>query len=335
VTGTDLGRFGLDGIELNRLVLGCAPLAGLFAPVSPDTAAGALEAAWDEGIRAFDTAPHYGAGLSEERLGAFFAGKPRDQFIVSTKVGRLLVPTPDDVEGDEDFFGASQRARVRDYSGSGVQRSIEESCERMGLDRVDVALVHDPDNFGDVAFAEAYPALRELREAGAVSAIGAGMNRVEMLERFVLETDVDCVLSAGRYSLLEPTAAERLLPACAKRGVAALVAGVLGTGILVDPRPGVTHEYRPARPETLARAQRIRAVCDSYGAALPSVAMHYVLAHPAVTAIVVGARSEREVRENAAHYRSPVPAGLFEELVAEDLMAPPGNGTAGNGMTGA
>ena len=199
-------------------------------PLLPDRSphsGGGLIAAWAAGVRTFDTAPHYGVGLSEERLGTFLSDKPRPEFVVSTKVGRLLVPTNLDVEGAEGFYGTPRRTRVRDYSRDGVRRWIEESCQRLGLDRVDIALIHDPDDYWEAAIEEAYPALEELRSEGVVSAIGAGMNQAAMLERFVTESDIDCVLVAGCFSLIEESATTSLFPMCRKRAVGVLAAGVL------------------------------------------------------------------------------------------------------------
>lgn len=318
---------GRTGLVLTRLVLGCAPLGGLFAPVDEQDARRALEVAWEEGVRAFDTAPHYGVGLSEQRLGSFLADRQRAEVVVSTKVGRLLVDTDEDVEGAEGFFGTPRRTRVRDYSCSGVRRSIEQSCERLGLDRVDIALIHDPEDYAEIALAEAYPALHELRDEGVVGAIGLGMNQVELVQRFVEETELDCVLVAGRYSLLDATAGERLFPACRERNVAVIAGGVYNSGVLADPRPGATYDYLPAPPELLARVERIRAACERHGVPLARAAVHYVLAHPAVTAVVLGARSAREVHENAGHVRASVPAELFDELAAEGLVGSMVGGT--------
>jgi D-threo-aldose 1-dehydrogenase len=313
---------GDTGVVVSRLGLGAAPLAGLFAPVSDEAARSTLAAAFDAGISLFDTAPHYGAGLSEERVGAYLSTRPRDEFVLCTKTGRLLVDTDEDVEGAEGFYATPRRRRVRDYSAAGIRRSIEESLVRLGLDRIDIALIHDPDDYGDVAFGESVAALVDLRRAGVVRAIGAGMNQVEMLERFVVETDIDCILVAGRYSLLENSAAARLFPACLEHHVAVFVGGVYKSGILADPRPGTTVDYGPAPAETIEHVQAIRAVCERHGVALPAAALHYVLAHPAVTAAVVGARSAREVEENAAHYATEVPDALYAELGAAGLIPP-------------
>jgi D-threo-aldose 1-dehydrogenase len=219
------------------LVFGGGSIGGLYAPVSDEQAAQTLAAAWSAGIRAFDTAPHYGAGLSERRIGAFLATRPRDEFIVSTKVGRLLVPAAGDVEGVDGFYGTPPLARVRDYSRDGVLRSLEESLRRLGLDRVDIALIHDPDDFMAPALEGAYPALAELRSQGVITAIGAGMNSAAPLAWFVERCDFDCVLVAGRYTLLDDSAAHHLFPLCQQRNVAVLAGGPFNSGILADPTP--------------------------------------------------------------------------------------------------
>ncbi|NJP30346.1 aldo/keto reductase, partial [Microbispora sp. SCL1-1] len=204
--------------RLGRYGLGTAPLGGLFAPVSDEQAEHALDAAWQAGIRYFDTAPHYGSGLAEERLGCFLRGLPADaagQAVVSTKIGRVLVPGRGEEEG---FVGRTGFVRVRDYSREGVLRSLDDSLKRTGLDRFDLVFIHDPDDYWEQAAGQAYPALAELRDQGVIGAIGAGMNQAPMLTRFVRETDLDAVLVAGRYTLLDRSAAEELLPECQRRG---------------------------------------------------------------------------------------------------------------------
>lgn len=314
LSGTDLG--------VSRMILGCASIGGLYSPTDPQTAEEALAAAWAAGVRTFDTAPHYGVGLSEERLGAFLTGRTRSEFVVSTKVGRLLVPTEEDVEGAEGFYGTPRRTRVRDYSRDGVRRSIEESCERLNLDRVDIALIHDPDDYWEAAIGEAYPALEELRDERVVTAIGAGMNQAAMLERFVTESDIDCVLVAGCFSLIEESAAVSLFPACRERNVAVLAAGVYESGILASSKGGGHFRYGTPPAEIVARVDRIADLCADYDVLLPVAALHYVLAHPDVTAAVIGARSATNVRQNADYLGEHVPRELFDELAARGLVAP-------------
>ena len=250
---------GASGVEVSTFVFGGAPIAGLFAAVEESAAQATLEAAWAAGVRAFDTAPHYGVGLSERRLGDFLADRPRDEFSLCTKVGRLLVPSDEDVEGIEEFYGTPRLARVRDYSRDGVLASLEASLERLRLDRVDVALIHDPEGYERPVLDGAYPALEELRAAGVVGAIGFGTTDAAVLERLLRATDVDCILIAGRYSLLDTSAAQELLPECARRGVAVLVGGVFGSGVLADPRPGARYDYTPASTAVLERTAQIAA----------------------------------------------------------------------------
>ena len=302
------------------MVFGGAPIGGLYAPVSDDQAAVTLEAAWAAGIRAFDTAPHYGVGLSEQRLGRFLGGRPRDEFVLSTKVGRRLVPATGDVEGVEGFYGTPTLARLRDYSRDGALATLEGSLRRLGTDRIDIALIHDPDDYAEEALGGAYAALDQLRCEGTIRAVGIGMNQAPLLEWFVERADLDCVLAAGRYSLLDTAAADGLFPACQRRGVPVLAAGVFNSGILADPRPGATYDYTPAPPGLLDRAQRIRVVCGRYGVPIGAAAIRFVLRHPAVTAVVVGARDATEVIEDVNYLTAAVPAELFDELAAEHLM---------------
>jgi D-threo-aldose 1-dehydrogenase len=311
---------GSTGVRVSEMVFGGAPIGGLYAPVSDDQAAATLEAAWAAGIRAFDTAPHYGVGLSEQRIGRFLAGRPRGEFVLSTKVGRRLVPATGDIEGVEGFYGTPALARVRDYSRDGALATLEGSLRRLGTDRIDIALIHDPDDYAEEALDGAYAALDQLRCEGTIGAVGVGMNQAPLLEWFVERADLDCVLVAGRYSLLDIAAADGLFPACQRRGVPVLAAGVFNSGILADPRPGAAYDYTPAPPGLLARAQRIRIVCARYGVPIGAAAIRFVLQHPAVTAVVVGARDATEVIEDVSYLTAAVPAELFDELAAEHLM---------------
>jgi len=301
-------------IGRGSLVFGGAPIAGLYAPVSDEAAAATLQAAWDAGIRAFDTAPHYGAGLSEQRIGEFLAGRPRAEFVVSTKVGRRLVPATGPVDGAEEFYETPALSRVRDYSADGALRSLEDSLRRLRLDRADIALIHDPDDHLAEALDGAYPALARLRADGAVKAIGVGVNSASVAEWFVARCDLDCVLVAGRYTLLEDSAAASLFPLCLARGVAVLAAGVFNSGILADPAEGARYDYAPAAPGVLTRARRITEVCARYDVPVAAAALRYVLRHPAVTAAVVGARTPQEIRADAAYLSQAVPEALWAEL---------------------
>ncbi len=295
------------------LVFGGAPIGGLYAPVSDEAAAATLQAAWDAGIRAFDTAPHYGVGLSERRIGDFLAGRPRAEFVVSTKVGRRLVPAagPGSADGADEFYGTPALRRVRSYSADGALRSLEDSLRRLRLDAVDTALIHDPDEHKAEALDGAYPALARLRADGAVGAIGVGVNSAALAEWFVTRCDLDCVLVAGRYTLLDDSAAASLFPLCRSRGVAVLAGGVFNSGILAG---GDRYDYATAAPGVMARARRIEGVCARHGVPAAAAALRYALRHPAVTAAVVGARTPDEIRADAGYLSLDIPDALWADL---------------------
>ena len=313
----------MSRVALSRLSLGCAPLGNLYRPTSDADARGAVEAAWDAGVRYFDTAPHYGLGLSERRLGAALRDRPRDAFAVSTKVGRRLEPVADGRRPDDEGYAvAPTHRRVWDFTRDGVLRSLESSLERLGLDRVDVLFAHDPDDHYTEVLDGAYPALEELRAQGVVRSIGAGMNQAGMLADFVRHTDMDLLMLAGRYTLLEQGALDDLLPLCERRGVRIVAAGVFNSGLLArDVPPDDAHyDYAAAPGELVARARRIAAVCGRHGVTLPAAALAFPLAHPAVASVCVGARSAAQVERNAALFAARIPAGLWAELRAEGLL---------------
>ncbi|MDT0610394.1 aldo/keto reductase [Streptomyces lancefieldiae] len=313
---------GRSTVPVTPLTLGAAALGNLFTAVADDQAEATVEAAWAAGIRSFDTAPHYGLGLSERRLGRALAGRPRTDYTVSSKVGRILVPCDRPGENDlaHGFAVPADHARVWDFTADGVRRSIEHSLTRLGLDRLDVALLHDPDDHAEAAFHEAYPALERLRSEGVVGAIGAGMNQTGMLTRFVTDTDVDVVLLAGRHTLLDHSGLSDLLPAAQERGVSVLAGGVFNSGLLADPRPGARYDYAPAPGHLLSRALRLRTVVERHGVSLRAAALHYPLAHPAVVGVLIGARSPEEVGDAAALMRRPVPSAVWDELKSEGLL---------------
>ncbi|MEZ0162403.1 aldo/keto reductase [Streptomyces althioticus] len=315
-------RLGKSDVHVTELGFGGGPLGGLFEAVDDDTAARALEAAWDSGIRYFDTSPHYGIGQSERRVGALLRGRPRDAWTLSTKVGRVLVPQDDAGRKDEAFEVAATHRRVWDFTRDGVLRSVEDSLTRMGVDRIDVLYLHDAEEHFEDALRDGYPALAELRAQGTVGAIGAGMYHSGKLTRLVEETDVDVVMLSGRYTLLDHSALDDLLPACEARGVSVLAASVFNSGVLATPRPsdGATYDYEPAAPRTLERARRLAAVCEAHGVTLPAVAMKFPLHHPVVAGVVVGMRSAEEVRRNTEAYGTTVPAGLWADLRGEGLL---------------
>jgi D-threo-aldose 1-dehydrogenase len=303
---------GTRGPAVTRLGLGTAPLGNMFTALSEADADATVRAAWDAGIRFFDTAPFYGHGLAEERLGRVLRAYPRDEVVVSSKVGRLLEPG----HADPGIFRVPRGLTPRfDYSRDGVLGSIDATLARTGLDRLDVVLVHDPDDHEQEALTGAFPALVELREHGVVRAIGAGMNQHEMLERFVARVDLDCVLLAGRYSLLDRSGAP-LLDACAERGVGVVLGGVFNSGVLAAGAARATFDYEPASSDVLERTARLRAACERHGVALPAAALDFARSHPAVSAVVVGARTGDEIAADVAWSRVAVPDALRAELAA-------------------
>lgn len=307
------GPLGGRGVEVTWIGLGCGPLGNLFTELSDDDATATVAAAWDAGIRYFDTAPLYGHGLSERRLGRALQAYPRDEFVVSSKVGRLLRADP---EYDPGIFRIERGLAPHfSYSRDGVLRSIEESLERLGLDRLDVVLVHDPDDHEQDALEGAFPALVELRDQGVVRAIGAGMNQHEMLGRFVARVDLDCVLLAGRYTLLDRSG-EQLLAACAARGVGVILGGVFNSGVLANPDAHATFDYEPASADVMQCTAALRAVCERHDVPLPAAALQFALAHRAVSTVVVGAREPNEIRADVTWAHSPLPPALRTELDA-------------------
>ncbi|MDI2129462.1 aldo/keto reductase [Yinghuangia seranimata] len=312
---------GRSGVPVTALGFGAAAIGGLFEDVGEDEAAATVEAAWNAGIRYFDTAPHYGVGLSERRLGAVLRSKPRDQYTVSTKVGRVLVPHAGGGDDRANGFAVpATHTRRWDFSADGVRRSLEDSLTRLGLDRVDLVLLHDPDDHEEQAFREAYPALEELRSQGVVRAIGAGMNQSRMLARFVTDTDVDAVLCAGRYTLLDQEALGTLLPSAAASGKSVLVGGIFNSGLLADPRPGATYDYAAAPEALVGRALRMRAVTEEFGVPLRSAALRFPFGHCAITSVLVGARSADQVRDATSFYGRPVPDAMWEALRERGLL---------------
>jgi D-threo-aldose 1-dehydrogenase len=293
----------------SRLGLGTAPLAGLYEAVSEEQAHAVVDRAWECGIRVFDTAPLYGSGLAERRLGAALRGRPREAYVVSTKVGRLLRPgRPQPI-----FPDAPRLAPFFDFSSDAVLRSLDQSLERLGLDRVDIALLHDPDDHLDQALDGAYAALDRLRGEGVVAAIGAGMNHCGPMAELVRRADLDCVLLAGRYTLLDRAAADELLPLCEERGVAVIVGGVFNSGVLAD---GDTFDYEPAPREVRARVATLREVCERHGTPLAGAAIQFPLRHPAVACVLAGCRSPAEVEEDARLAKLEIPEELWRELQA-------------------
>lgn len=316
------------------LGLGGAALGNLYAPVSDESAAETVSAAWDAGLRYFDTAPYYGYGLSERRLGRALGSLPRDEYVLSTKVGRLLAPREDgQTRSDQGFIDALPFDPVFDYSYDAIMRSFEQSLERLGLDRIDVLLMHDIGHLThgndehsrtfEIAMKEGYLALDSLRSSDAIGAIGLGVNEWEVCMDAMERGDFDCFLLAGRYTLLEQTAIERFLPACVERSASVIVGGPYNSGILASGRGGDAHyDYGMAPPDVVDRVKAITSVCRSHGVELSAAALQFPLAHPAVATVIPGARSADEVRSNVRHLEAPVPDALWRDLRTQGLIHP-------------
>jgi D-threo-aldose 1-dehydrogenase len=308
-------RLGGTDVEVSVLSFGGAPIGGLYAPVPSEQAERTVGRALDRGMHYLDTAPHYGVGRSERRIGRVLLDRPRASYTVSTKVGRRLRPRrPGEAADESGFPGELPHRREWDWSRDGIRRTLDASLERLGLDQVDVVYLHDPDHHEDEVCATAYPALAELRDEGVVRAIGAGMNSTEMLTRLVTRLDLDVVLCAGRYTLLDGSAQDDLLPACEKAGVSVVVGGVFNSGLLADPRSGATYDYSPADAGLFRRATALRGVCLRYGIPLRAAAIQFPLRHPAVASVLVGCRSPEEVDEAVAGFDQDIPEALWQEL---------------------
>jgi D-threo-aldose 1-dehydrogenase len=322
---TERVQVGKTPLTFTRLGLGTAPLGGLFRPTEEGAAIETVERAYALGLRYFDTAPLYGYGLAEQRLGRALRGKPRESFAVSTKVGRLLradaPPDPSQFHDGEPYYkGTPPVNPLFDFSYDGVLQSVEESLIRLGLDRVDLLYIHDPDLHHREALSGAYKALDRLRREGTVAAIGAGMNAAEPLAQFAREADFDCFMLAGRYTLLDQVALQELLPLCAERGIRIVAAGVYNSGILADPRAKARFNYVPAPAHLVEAALRLEAVCGRFGVPLKAAAAQFPFSHPAVAAVVLGSRTPADAAENVAMMQHPIPAGLWQEMVALGML---------------
>ncbi|WP_223622852.1 aldo/keto reductase [Microbacterium sp. EST19A] len=317
-------RIGRGGLTAPPVGYGAASLGNLYEALADDAWPEIVPAAWSGGIRYFDVAPHYGLGLAERRLGESLRALPRDEYVVSTKVGRLLVPQ--DAAGRTDaenlFAVPADHRRVRDYSRDGVLRSIEASLERLGLDRIDLVLVHDPDEYEREALDGAFPALSELSDQGVITSFGAGMNQSAMLARFIAETDSDVMMVAGRWTLLDQSAADDLLPLAIERDVSVLAAAVFNSGILATDDPGAdaTFDYGPAGSAVVERARSISAVARRHGRTLPELAVQFPLTHPAVAAVVTGGASAEQVTRNSMLAARSVPDAVWDELAERGLV---------------
>jgi D-threo-aldose 1-dehydrogenase len=314
-------------LQLTRLAMGCSQLGGLYRPTSEDVARGAVDAAWDLGIRYFDTAPFYGYTLSEHRLGAALRERPRDAYVISTKVGRRLLPDATVRPGDDGWAAPLPFRPHYDYGYDAILRSHEDSLQRLGLARVDILFVHDIGRLthGDrhevywdqLTRGGGFRALRELRADGRVGAIGLGVNEWEVVHAAMQECDLDCTLLAGRYTLLEQASLSPLLDECVTHGNAIVLGGPFNSGILAGSRK---FNYQDAPADVVAKVQAIEAVCRDYDVPLPAAALQFPMAHPAVVSCLPGGRDVAQLRQNAAWFERPIPPSLWTTLKQRGLL---------------
>ncbi len=328
--GIAVRSLGRRGPDVSTLGFGGAPLGDLYTALDDTDAIDTVVTALDAGVTLVDTSPLYGRGLSEHRIGTALRRRPGRRIVLSTKVGRVFAPAPAGVTRTEGYAGGLPHEGRFDYGYDGAMRSLEQSLLRLGVASVDIALVHDVDPWthGDAALARArealagaWRALADLRAQRVVRAIGIGVNDAAVCAFFAREADLDCVLLAGRYSLLEQPALDDFLPLAAERGIGVLLGGVYNSGILATGAvEGARYNYRPAPPEVLARVAAIERVCATHGTALAHAALAFVLGHPAVSSVVLGAVSPGEVRRNADLFARPVPPALWADLKAARLL---------------
>ena len=328
----------MGGLARGPFGLGCAQLGNLYGAISDEAAATTVDAAWDAGVRYFDTAPHYGLGLSERRLGAALAVRPRSEYVVSTKVGRMLdrnLLFDGSQRDDEGFDVPADRIRRWDFSEEGIRASIEASLDRLGLEKIDLVLIHDPEqNLADPGqgLREAVPVLERMRSEGSIQAFGVGTRSTRTLETFVRESSIDFIMLAGRYTLLDHEAVDSLLPACIDHDVSVLNVGIFNSGLLARPRPAADahYEYQPVSDDLRARVNDIANVCDEFETSVPRAALAFAVSHPAIAITVLGASSARQVRASAEVLVQPAPirdfwvrlveCGLLEASVFSEMV---------------
>ncbi len=316
---TDKAQLGRTGLEVTRLGLGTAALPGLYTAVDDRDALSAIRRTLEAGLNFIDTAPMYGHGKSESLLGEALSGVPRDSYVLSTKVGRLLQPEdPEKLTGVQ-WKNPSPFRWEFDFSYDAVMRSFEESMRRMKVDRIDILLIHDPDEHWEDAMKGAYPAVHSLREQGVVRAIGAGMNQWQMLHRFAKEGDFDCFLLAGRYTLIDHTALAELLPECERKNISIIIGGPYNSGILAG---GKTFNYEPAPRPLLDQVAAMRTIAERHGIDLRAAALQFPFGHPTVASVIPGARSAQELDENMALISQPIPDAFWSELLDQSLVPP-------------
>lgn len=334
---------GKTHVQVSSMGLGGTGLANMYHAIADEAASALVQGAAARGITLFDTAPCYGVGLSETRLGRILPTLDRDSFVLSSKVGYDLIPLAEDEELESLFADTPRLKTGYDFSYDGAMRSIEGSLSRLGVDRLDMVAIHDPDEtvgadpsadpYAKSHFSEAmkgaYVALDSLRSQGVIGAVGVGMNQWQMLADFAREGDFDYLLCAGRYTLLCYDAAEILMPLCAQKGISVIIGGPYCSGILASGAvEGAYFGYAPASPEMLAHVRQIEALCDTHGISLRAAALHFPLRHPAVASVIPGARSIEELEENLAALNEVVPDAFWRNMVDQGLI----NGTTFGGI---
>jgi len=311
-------QLGRTQLAITQFGLGSAPLGWLYEPVDRDAAVATMRRAYELGCNFFDTSPLYGTGLAETRLGSVLSPLPRERFVLSDKVGYKVypdTPLPDERGSDKPPHPGY------DFSYDGALRLVEGSLKRLGLERIDILLIHDPDDYIDEALHGTYRALRRMRDEGLIAAIGAGMNDSGLLARMAREAEFDCFLLAGRYTLLDQVALTDLLPLATEQGIAIYVGGPFNSGILADPYAAQPYfNYAPASAEWIARARRLDVVCQRHGVPLKAAAIQFPLSHPAVAAVLSGAGSLAELEENVAMFHVAIPPALWDDLRTEGLL---------------
>ena len=324
-------KFGRVDLAVTDMGFGAAPIGNFLRPISEDVSDAMVQRAWDHGMRYFDTAPYYGHGLSEARLGHSLRWKPRNEFVISSKVGRLLMPAPRKEIDFAPWVNALPNICHFDYSYAGTMRSFEDSLQRLGLEHIDILFIHDADAFThgpekakhyfNQAMDGCYPALVKLKEQGLVKAIGVGINNWDIMLDFMKAGDFDCLLMAGRYTLLEQEPLDELLPLCEKRGAAIVIGGGLNSGILATGAvPGAKYNYAPAPEHIMDKVRRIEVVCKTHGVPLAAAALQFLLAHPAVAAHVPGTRTVEQMDQNATWISHPIPKDFWNDLKDKGLL---------------